>query len=524
MNTSLCGITAFLAITLAASAAPRLVVSTPSLVPECEIDLVLDSPVVGTAELGKTIDNTWLEIQPALPGKLLWKAQNIARFIPSQPPGIGATYTFSIPKNRSHLDRSPVPAGKFATLQSEPFRITASNPPNRWSSDYSPSTGEWLIVFNDAVNPAAAAGFVSFSSKSGQRVAARLEQATVARAGYYANHSKTWASRFPNTLTAETTPESSVPNILIATPVSPLPVGDGWVVSLLKGLPNQSATARTVEDSTYEIGKIEPFRVSVIRALQNVDEPRGIIIEFNQALPEFLPVDFLATCVEIHPRPENLSAKIEGRQIKLAGNFDDVDRYSLGFKPPFASKAGLDLDNQLTKDVEFGHFKPVLEFPSADQGQLANGSRKYRMLTLNLASARLKIKKLSGLDRVRAFQGFRHFTGDGHDNESIQPTSAIPYPLIVGSTMADLEIPLGNAIDTTKIVTLDWDEVLPKDQRFGTFFIEANGKNHPEYDGEGLPPTTQAIVQLTDIGLAWKITGETAFVYAFSCNTGAPLP
>ena len=197
MKTPHRAVSAFLAITLAASAAPRLVVSTPSLVPESQIDVVFDSPVVETSELGKSIENTWLEIQPGLPGKLLWKAQNIAQFLPAQAPGIGATYTFAIPQNRSHLDKSPVPAGKFTTLASEPFRITAANAQNRWSSDYSPSTSEWLIVFNDAVDPATAANFVSFSSKSGQRVAARLERATVARAGYYANNYKPWATRFP---------------------------------------------------------------------------------------------------------------------------------------------------------------------------------------------------------------------------------------------------------------------------------------------------------------------------------------
>ena len=180
---------------------------------------MLDSPVIGTSELGKTIDNTWLEIQPALPGKLLWKAQNIAQFIPAQPPVIGATYTFSIPKNRNHLDKSPVPAGKFATLASEAFRITAANAPNRWSSDYSPSTSEWLIVFNDEVDPATAANFVSFSSKSGQRVAARLERATVARAGYYGNNYKTVGDRGSRTLPPRK-PRRRVPlpNVLIATP------------------------------------------------------------------------------------------------------------------------------------------------------------------------------------------------------------------------------------------------------------------------------------------------------------------
>ncbi len=454
----------------------------------------------------------------------MWKAQNIAQFIPSQAQAIGTTYTFSIPENLIHLDHSAVPAGKFATLASEPLRILAANQPNRWSADYSPSTSEWLIVFNDAVEPTAAASFVSFSSKSGQRVAARLEQATVARAGYHAANHKTWASRFPNTPAVETTPASAISNILIATPRSPLPVGEDWVITLLKGLPNGSNAASTREDSTYEIGRVEPFRVTAIKSLQTVDEPRGIVIGFNHLLTDSLPVDFLAKCLEISPRPENLSAKTADRKIHLSGNLDDMDKYSVAFKPPFTSHARLDLEAPLQRDVEFGHFIPVLEFPSQDQGQLANGSRKYRMLTLNLASAHLRIKRLSGVDLMRALQGYRHFTGNNPNHEAIHPTSAIPYSLIVGAPMADLEIPLANPIDTSKIVTLDWDEILPKDQRYGTFFVDAAGKNHPDYDGAGMPPTTQSIVQLIDVGLAWKITNKQVFVYAFSCDTGAPLP
>jgi uncharacterized protein YfaS (alpha-2-macroglobulin family) len=523
MKTPHCAISAFLAITQAASAAPRLVVSTPSLVPESAIDLVLDSPVIATTELGKTTDNTWLEIQPALPGKLLWKAQNIAQFIPAQPPAIGATYTFSIPKNRSHLDNSPVPAGKFATLASEPFRITASNAPNRWSSDYSPSTGEWLIVFNDAVNPATAANFVSFSSKSGQRVAARLEQATVARAGYYGNNYKTWASRFPNTPAAETTPESPAPNVLIATPLSPLPVGEGWVVSLLKGLPNDSANARTTEDSTYEIGKIEPFRVASIKSRTIADQPREIAIGFNQPLSESLPVDFLAKCIEIDPRPENLSARIDGREILLTGNLTAADKYAVSFKPPFTSRAGLDLEGPLSKDIAFEHLDPELVLPSQNEAQLANGSRNYRVQTLNLASLHVRIKKLAGTDLIRAYQGYRHYTGTGHDGEQIQPAAPLPYSLVAGESVFDREIPLGNPVDTSKEVTLKWDEILPRDLRNAALFLDITGIPNADSGAEGRRGA-QALIQLTDIGLAWKLTPAEAFIYAFSCNAGAPLP
>ena len=35
--------------------------------------------------------------------------------------------------------------------------------------------------------------------------------------------------------------------------------------------------------------------------------------------------------------------------------------------------------------------------------------------------------------------------------------------------------------------------------------------------------TTQVFLQLTDIGLAWKLNDDTAFIYAYSCDTGQPL-
>ncbi|HEX7261133.1 MAG TPA: hypothetical protein VF258_04905, partial [Luteolibacter sp.] len=498
MKNLLVAIPAFLAITVGATAAPRLVVSTPSLVPESQIDLVLDSPVVATTELGKNVDNTWLEIQPALPGKLVWKAQNIAQLVPDQAPAIGTTYTFSIPKNREYLDKSAIPAGKFATLSSEPFRITAANPHNRWTPSYSPSTASWLIVFNDAIDPATAANYISFSSKSGQRVAARLERATVAQAGYYRGSYKPWAARFRNAPVAETIPDSPVPNILLATPVSPLPVGEGWIVSALKGIPNESSSASTQEDNTYQIGEVKPFRIADISSYQTPGEPRKILVNFNQPVTKSLPADFLEKCIVISPRPENLSVEaINETQMTLTGDFADVDKCSVTFRPPYTSASGLNLEAAVTKKITFGHFIPVLSFPSQDQAQLAHGSRKYRMLTLNLESTRLRIKKLSGPNLIRAFQGYRHVTGNGHDGDSISPTITLPYSLIVGESVADLEIPHQTPIDTTKITTLDWNEILPKTHRFGTFFVEAAGKSHPDYDGKGTDPTTQAVIQLT---------------------------
>jgi uncharacterized protein YfaS (alpha-2-macroglobulin family) len=536
MKASFIAIMAFLAALAAASAAPRLIVSTPSLVPESKIDLALDFPVVETTEIGSTVPNTWMEIKPPLPGKLRWKAQNIAEFIPDQAPAIATTYTFSIPKDRKHLDGTPVEAGKFATLASEEFRIVSSHAPNRWSSSYSPSLTSWMLVFNDEVDPAAAAAFVSFGSKSGQRIAASLRHETVAAAGYHGRNHQSWAARWQAATTSasqddgdpeESTPdprppESPVTHILIAKPVSPLPPDQGWQLHVLKGLPNLSASARVQGDTLYQIGDIEPFRITEIESRVRANRPREIVVSFNQPLPETLPADFLETTLEISPRPENLSAKADGREIILSGDLLEHDQYMVTLRPKLTSQIGFALKEGKSEKLEFKHLRPGVALPSEDVGQLAKGNRKYRVFTQNLESLDLRIKKLEGLDLIRAFQGYRHVTGRGPDFESISPTFPIPYPLIVGTPVSEKKIDLGNAIDTTKILTLDWNQTLPAEMTYGVLFLDARGTPHPKCpDSEFV--TTQAIIQLTDIGLAWKLTTSEAFVYAFSCETGAPL-
>ncbi len=519
MKTKLCIFVMSLAATFVTSAAPRLVVSTPSLTPESQIDLVFDLPVVPTTELGKTVDNTWLEIEPAIPGKLLWKAQNIAQFIPAQVLNISTNYQFSIPNGLKHLDQSPIPAKDIDTLETDEFKIITAISPNRHSEEYVPATGQWLIAFNDAVDPAAAAGFISFGSKQGHRVAAKLERATIASASYLSNY-KPWSERFPNTNAPAKTPESITPNIIIATPISPLPVGDEWSISLLAGLPNTSNTARTKSDSNYNIGKIEPFKILKIDPVVQVNQPRKIALSFNQPVPDPLPADLIEKCLTISPSLEGVTATVNGSQIYLSGDFTKTDDYIVDFHSTFQSKAGLKLNNVLRQEIKFKHLDPELTLPSQSEAQLANGKRTYRIQTVNLTKLNVRIKKLAGNDLIRAYQGYRNYTGSGHNGKEITPTAPLPYSLLNGETVFVKSIELGNPIDTSKEITLNWDEILPAQLRNTAIFIDVTG----DYNGKEGQHNAQALLQLTDIGLAWKVTPEQAFIYAFSCDTGAPLP
>src|SRR5690606_31122820 len=134
---------------------------------------------------------------------------------------------------------------------------------------------------------------------------------------------------------APAAPETPVPTAIVASPLSPLPAGEGWKISILKGLPNASGNAVTGQDAFYDIGTIEPFRVTEMDALAAADQPRRIAIRFNAPLPEQVPADFLTQSILLEPRPANLTAEIDGREIHLLGDFSETDSWQLTVKPPF---------------------------------------------------------------------------------------------------------------------------------------------------------------------------------------------
>ncbi len=528
MKTLRNAVAASLALAFTAAAAPRLLVSTPSITPECDIQVIFDVPVTPPAGLGKTVPNTLLEVSPALPGKLIWKAQNIAQFVPEQVPTMGTTYQFSIARDQHHLDASPIPAGPFASFASEPLQVRSATTQNRWSPEFSPATAEWLVFFNDDVTAATATPFMGFVSKSGQQVAAKLVQATVARTGMDLSSYRSWAQRgqkvpMPAAAAPSPAPDTPVPNAIVASPLTPLPPGEEWNFIVKKGLPNTAADTRALADSSYQIGTIEPFQVEALAPRVTTESPREIIVTFNQLVPKPLPADFLATCVSLTPRPADLSATVEDREIHLHGNFADTDHFTLTLKPPFASKVGHPLAAAMTKELAFERLDPELILPSHDQAQLASGSRSYRLQTVNLTDLHIRVKQLSGLDAIRAYQGYRSYSGGEADANGTPKAAPLPFSLVAGTALPERNIALGNPVDTAKEITLNWDELLPDKAPNAILFLDATGSPHPALKKSG-HCSAQAIIQLTDIGLAWKTTANEAFIYAFSCATGKPLP
>jgi uncharacterized protein YfaS (alpha-2-macroglobulin family) len=529
-------------VVTAASAAPRLHVSTDTLQPESVVELILDASAAGGDVMGKPTRNEWLVIEPAWAGTTYWKEPNVLEFHPSEPPRIGAQYTFKLKEGHTYLDNTAIPAGVVGKMDSQRFQVDYATMLDRNEDDWTPRNATFFLRFNGDVIPEKVAPYVFFEAAGGKRVAAKTVRATfgLIKQPYYMG--ATWNERFAqrgvkDAKGPDLTPELEAPNGLVISPSQTLPEGKNWRLAMLKGLPDATGKVILNEDSSRAIGDIDPLLVNKLEAQSSADEPREIVANFNIDLP----VDFDEKLVEVTPKPKDFEVEVQGSELHLKGDFSEQDQWNVILKSGIQSKDGRALANEYHGQAVFKPVDAVLAIPSQDEAQLASGTRKYRVQTVNLDKVHVRVKKLDGSGVIRAQQGYRYYTGEGANGKTVETTQPIPYELMVGETIADFEIPLTNGMDTSQPVVLDWDKILsgyakpyslkaPKEDAGPTpalkpaaaFFLELVGEPKKGLE-KRQSSITQAIVQLTDIGLAWKMVDGEAKVFVFSTMTGKPL-
>lgn len=505
-------------------AATTLRISSSRLVPESKYQIIFDRAVVADDQVDQMVANTIMKITPELAGKIHWKASNIAEFIPDGPPKLGQTYTFSLHPGLTDRDGKEVPATKLKTMATEPFRMQGSRRRGN-SLDFTRSPS-YYVYFNDAVSPDKTARFFVFKNKAGMMVAAQVRRATWGdiKSRYY--RGSTWQARFEQARTGKKAalPDDlsrEIPNAVMVSPVNPLPVGDNWYLHVLHNTPNASNTAKVSNAGSIYIGDVDPFELRSVVPYIAANQPRELHINFNSYLPTEITQAQLASVVQSEPKIKNAKFKVLGKTLIVSGSFNDQDAWKVTINPSITSRNGLTMAKRITREVKFKHLRSGLALPGFDSAQYANGNRLYALDTVNLASVRIRVKQLTPDNAVRTMQGYRHYTGNGHNNSEISPETPLPYSLINGKTVYDRTVFLDNPIDTSRDLHIDWNEVLPKGLKTTTFFVSVEGTAKAKSRGGNR--VAQSFVQLTDIGLCWKLNHKEALIYAFSNHTGKPL-
>ncbi|HCN79993.1 MAG TPA: hypothetical protein DIS80_02575, partial [Verrucomicrobiales bacterium] len=508
----------------------RLSLSDQVIGPNTKIELIFDVAMVTPDAVGKTIDNSILTIKPAWKTKVVWRSQNIATVIRSEAPKIATEYQFFLTKELKAVDGTIIPKKELKSASSEPFQIVRS------VRNGSVRTGESLLMFNDDVSATTAAPFFQFVSpetdeQKEQIIAARTRKATWGdlRSRYY--YQPSWQERFTgkNRRYDNPAPEPTeiIKHALVVEPVTPLPIGNLWSLRRLSSLPNTADTASINTINHYALGNVTPFTTKLVVPVTTPDQPRTIRISFNQALSKDLKsADFLKH-LSFKDSVKGLKATFDYRRTSatLHGDFNSRDTYRFTLSKSLFSADRLALEKPIVTDLRFTRLAPKILLPSWDEAQLSRGSRTYQVKSVNNQSLRIRIKRLSPKDLIRASLGYRHYTGNGPNSERIKERIAIPFELITGKVVADIVVKINADLDTTHTHTLDWKKYLPKKKLEGAFFVSVTGTaaHHPDLS-KASNKIAQSLVQLTDIGLAWKLSNDSTFLYAYSCESGKALP
>ena len=319
-------------------------------------------------------------------------------------------------------------------------------------------------------------------------------------------------------------PADEAPNLLIATPQRPLPVGQGWKLIVEKGLPTADSSLRLREQTEVPVGDVTPFVVQRVTAHNSINAKPSIQVVFSKPVPESLTNGWRGA-LELNCVPTNLDVRVEGRQLSFSGDFQGGTDFTLKLRPGFASVEPFTLQGANSFTVEIPHIAPRLYFPALARDQLAGGNRSFPLLTVNVARVRVRAKLMDPNTAIHALRGYGSYfaweNGRDERRDWDEPYKALDYNVLPGVTVFETVMDLGREAkdsDVAKKLNLRWDELL-NGRRAGVVFLDAKAEDDDHDPALG----TQALMQLTDLGMSWKKSQTGVDVFVFSHTTGRPL-
>ncbi len=474
--------------------------------PATTFELRFDQPMAGPDKIGRPAEPSPLIIAPALGGVFTWISPRSGAFAPSEPLALDHRYELSLRSGLAGADGRPSPAFLRQRVQTAPFSVVY---PTSWPSQADMnSEQEVTLVFNAPVRAADLAPYVEFRDASGQRRAADLWQGT--------NEDMPWDYRrwgSPANLA------SNLVLLVLAAPRQPLPVGKGWRLVLRPGLPAVEKGLRLRTRAEIELGDVRPFVFEEATAHHFIEGGASIVLQFSKPVAPSLTNEW-NRWIKLVPLASNITAEIGGRSLKLQGDFNSGTRYRLAVRTGLPAEESFTLDKATETNILMPAIPARLYFPAFSADQQAAGRRQLPLLAVNVPSVRLRAKLLEPEAAIYALRGydsyFRRWADEGDVGERHRP---LDYNLVPGRTVFDQELAGALQSDLATNLILDWDQMLGG-RETGVVFVEAERAGGRSESRPRLG--TQALIQLTDLGLAWKsAAGEPGCLCLFAAHRTA---
>lgn len=508
-------------------------ISPPELAPNSTIELRFPTAMVARERVGSPETESPLVIDPPLAGQFTWTSTRSGNYKLSQPPRFGASYKFKLKPGLKDLDGKALSSEQLEEAHSASFRMIDQYP--KWFDQSSASrTPRFLFEFNDAVNPAEAAGAIQFHcGETNARLPARARHATGTDfEKFYAEPQATWAEEV-SSVKPSISADGARLSALIVEPESPLPVGKKWTLQIGTSLTNLAGHGKLATDESIELGEVRPFLVDVIRAHTPFDRDYFVTVAFNKPLVELREdedgagklADLArkwAAAIRIEPAVAITAVDADWRSLSVHGKFALNQEYRITVDPTIVSADGLGLQAAVEKVATFKPNPPYVAVPSFINAQVASGSGDYEFSAANVKQVRVRAKRLAGaelLDAIERYQAYEaHFHGPEQKRAAFKPESIDAYP---GLVVFDRTFPISKPLDKSELIKLKWPEVLGN-AKAGPLFVEIEGT---AMEGAGERNViAQTLVEFTDFGIVQKTTGRESLMFVVSLTTGNPVP
>jgi uncharacterized protein YfaS (alpha-2-macroglobulin family) len=519
--------------TFAEERAVQLLLPSRRLEPSSTFELRFANEMVPADQIGKPEKISPLVFTPAVEGQFVWLSTRSGTFAPKGILPLGTKYQISLRSGLKDTAGRELKSSLKESAETPPLRVKGVSALGGADPQDAPATPRYLVLFNANVTADACAKFFRFTNAAGAKIDARVEQA---------NDPKIPDRSFPSyqsddrTLTAwgekpalvEESEESdkekpAVPrqNVLFVAPTKPLPPGNDWRLVIEQGMPAAGWKAGLPARKEILIGNVKPFAVSSLAAESNRIAGRRIIIQFSKPLAEEISSETVSRWISVAPAPEKFKAEVEGDTVTLKGEFALGAQYRVNLKAGLPARQPFRLERAQSKDIVFKQIAPRLYFEDFATQQHRAGTRRFRLLSVNVPRIRVTARLFTGDTTPVAIKAYDKYEAHSEEMAADEMYSRVDVEKLPGQVIWDHELKTTGSIDKPETLPLNWDEILGE-HKTGAVLLTAESIDPATPGGKRVG--TQAVVQLTDLGSVWKRDKSGTTLHFFSLTTGVALP
>jgi uncharacterized protein YfaS (alpha-2-macroglobulin family) len=520
------------------------------LKPSSAFELRFAEPIVAADDVGRVDAAEPLAIRPAIAGKWRWLSTQSGVFQPTEPPALGTTFQVTLAGGLRTTAGKAFRGSVRESFSTPAFGVKGWSSPDYFDGQDAPAQPRVSLLFNADVDAAALGAHVKFVDSEKRTVDALLRHPDSRKdAGAlvqpYRSDDRsalTWEQQFREHLAggpakkpgaeeeededapaAAAKPGAILRNQIIISPAKPLPPGKGWQVVVAKGAPSADGRYKLPAPYVTPIGDVKPFALDKIAVENLAVSGKRLTLLFSKRLGKEVKKD-PAKFVTVEPAPPNLKVLMsddvfgDSQSILVRGDFLLGTDYTVTVSGELPAREPFTLGQPVVRKVSFAPVASRLYFQGFSAHQQRAGTRQFGLMAVNVSKLRVAAKLVPAENALAAFEAYGKYMRDdgGQDDEFYQKVDEKTVP---GTVVWQQDFTPGGAVDERRLISLNWDDILGAGKT-GAVFLTAEQPDRaaPNVKRVG----TQALVQVTDLGVAWK-DGADSFFHVFSLATAEPV-